>query len=63
MIPEFDDNESLAFTVTCVWCGSKIREDRYQDEQGVCLRCFYKILGDHLLAQRKVSVGDFVSER
>lgn len=62
MIPEFDDTEPT-FKVTCVWCGSKIREDKHQDEQGVCLRCFYKILGDHLLAQRKVGVSDFASER
>jgi DNA-directed RNA polymerase subunit RPC12/RpoP len=62
MIPEFDDKEQI-YSVTCVWCGSKIREDKHKDEQGVCLRCFYKILGDHLLAQRRTRVGDFVSER
>jgi len=62
MIPEFDDKEPT-FTVTCAWCGSRIREDRYQDEQGVCLKCFYKILGDHLLAQRRDVASDFVSER
>lgn len=62
MITEFDDSEA-AFKVTCVWCGSKIREDKYQDEQGVCLKCFYKILGDHLLAQRRAPVNEFVSER
>ena len=62
MIPEFDDKEPI-FSVTCVWCGLKIREDKHQDEQGVCLKCFYKILGDHLLAQRKPTEKDFVSER
>ena len=62
MILEVDDKEPT-FSVTCVWCGSKIREDKHQDEQGVCLKCFYKILGDHLLSQRKTAVSDFVSER
>jgi DNA-directed RNA polymerase subunit RPC12/RpoP len=62
MIVELDD-EQPTFVVICVWCGSKIREDKHQDEQGVCLRCFYKILGDHLLAQRRVGPSDFVSER
>lgn len=62
MIAEFDDKEPT-FTVTCVWCGSKIREDKYEDEQGVCLKCFYKILGDHLLAQRRPALDQFVSER
>lgn len=62
MIPEFDDKEPT-FIVTCVWCDSKIREDKYQDEHGVCLECFYKILGDYLLTQRRSRVGDFVSER
>ena len=62
MISEIDDRQPV-FVVSCVWCGSKIREDKKQDEQGVCLRCFYKILGDHLLSQRRAVVGDFVSER
>lgn len=62
MISEIDDKRPT-FEVICVWCGSRIREDKHQDEQGVCLRCFYKILGDHLLAQRRVGVSDFVSER
>ena len=31
------------FYVVCVWCGVAIREDRHQDLEGMCLRCFYKI--------------------
>jgi DNA-directed RNA polymerase subunit RPC12/RpoP len=51
------------FRVVCVWCGSEIREDKHEDEQGVCLKCFYRMLGDHLTSQRRSRAGEFVSER
>ena len=57
------DEKQPKFSVVCAWCGSSIRENKEQDEQGVCLRCFYKILKDHLLSQRRTRVDDFVSER
>jgi DNA-directed RNA polymerase subunit RPC12/RpoP len=57
------DVRQPTFLVVCVWCGATIREDKDHDEQGVCMKCFYKILGDYLLTQRLSRGGDFVSER
>ena len=50
------------FVVQCIWCGSKIREDK-EEAEGVCLECFYKILNNHLHAQKQAAYGEFVSDR
>ena len=52
-----------AFLIECIWCGSKIRDDNEEDATGVCLKCFYQILSNHLQAQKKVVYGEFVSDR
>jgi DNA-directed RNA polymerase subunit RPC12/RpoP len=52
-----------AFLVQCIWCGSKIREDKEEEADGVCLNCFYQILSNHLLAQKRTAYGEFVSDR
>jgi hypothetical protein len=57
-----DDRENT-FLVECVWCGSKIREDKQEDTSGVCLQCFYQILSNHLSAQKTSAYGEFVSDR
>lgn len=51
------------FVVQCVWCGVKIREDNEEDTNGVCLRCFYQMLTNHLDSQKRSAYGDFVSDR
>jgi DNA-directed RNA polymerase subunit RPC12/RpoP len=51
------------FLVQCVWCGSKIRDDEEEEATGVCLKCFYQILNNHLHAQKRTAYGEFVSER
>jgi hypothetical protein len=51
------------YLVQCVWCGSKIREDNEQDTTGVCLKCFYQMLTNHLESQKRSAYGDFVSDR
>jgi len=51
------------FRVSCIWCGAKIREDKEEDTTGVCLKCFYQILNNHLRSQKRSSYGEFVSER
>jgi hypothetical protein len=58
-IPERED----VYLVQCVWCGSKIREDNQEDANGVCLKCFYQMLTDHLESQKRSAYGDFVSDR
>jgi DNA-directed RNA polymerase subunit RPC12/RpoP len=51
------------FLVQCIWCGSKIRDDKEEEAKGVCLKCFYQILNNHLRAQKRSVYGDFVSDR
>ena len=50
------------FCVLCIWCGAKIRKDKEEDSFGVCLKCFYRILNDHL---RSLQFGrnQFASDR
>lgn len=52
-----------SYVVECVWCGAKIREDKEQDSDAVCLRCFYQMLSNHLQSQKRAAYGDFVSDR
>jgi DNA-directed RNA polymerase subunit RPC12/RpoP len=51
------------FVVQCIWCGSKIRDDKEEEAKGVCLKCFYQILSNHLSAQKRTVYGEFVSDR
>ena len=51
------------YMVQCVWCGAKIREDNEEDTTGVCLKCFYQMLTNHLESQKQSPYGDFVSDR
>jgi len=51
------------FVVQCIWCGTKIRDDKIEDATGVCLNCFYQILSNHLHAQKQTVYGEFVSDR
>lgn len=51
------------YVVECVWCGAKIREDKEEDTDAVCLKCFYQMLNNHLASQKRTTYGDFVSDR
>ena len=51
------------YVVECVWCGAKIRNDDEENTTGVCLKCFYQILANHLQSQKQTAYGDFVSDR
>jgi hypothetical protein len=62
MIPIPAENENT-YLVQCAWCGAKIREDKEEEATGVCLKCFYQILSNHLQAQKRVVAGEFVSDR
>lgn len=52
-----------SFLVRCIWCGAKIREDKEEEANGVCLECFYQILSNHLQAQKTTVYSEFVSDR
>ena len=51
------------YVVECVWCGAKIREDNEEETTGVCLKCFYQMLTNHLQSQKQTAYGDTVSDR
>ena len=51
------------YVVQCVWCGAKIREDNQEESSGVCLKCFYQMLTNHLQSQKQTADGDTVSDR
>ena len=51
------------FKVICISCGVKMRDNASDDSYGMCLRCFYAMLAARLRKQRRVAVGEFVSER
>ena len=51
------------FEVRCSWCGVRIRMDCSEDSNGACLKCFYRILSERFRAQRRVRLGEVVSER
>lgn len=51
------------YPIQCVWCGAKIRDDKQEDASGVCLKCFYEIMSNHLQSQQRTVYGDFVSDR
>ena len=57
------EQRERAFVVQCSWCGAKIREDKEEETNGVCLKCFYQILSNHLRAQKRAVYGEFVSDR
>ena len=60
---ETESRAEANFLVQCIWCGSRIRERNKDETNGVCLKCFYQILSNHLQAQRQTAYGEFVSDR
>lgn len=55
--------QKKTFLVQCIWCGATIRDDKQEDASGVCLQCFYRMLSNHLSAQKRSPYGEFVSDR
>jgi len=60
---ESETRAERSFLVQCIWCGARIRERKEEETNGVCLKCFYDILSNHLQAQRQTVFGEFVSDR
>ena len=58
-----DKEKDHNFVVQCIWCGEKIRDDKTEESTGVCLKCFYQILSNHLHSQKRTVYGEFVSDR
>ena len=58
-----NSKEQDVYVVQCAWCGAKIRENNEEASTGVCLKCFYQMLTNHLQSQKRTSNGEFVSDR
>ena len=61
----YRDNEENHenFRVLCIWCSAKIRDDEHEDASGLCLKCFYQLINEHLRNQKASGDSYFVSER
>ena len=53
----------IEFKIVCISCGGTIRENASDDSYGQCLKCFYRSLAARLRSQRRVTAGEFVSDR
>lgn len=62
-MPVDKEKIELQFAVRCIWCGVSIRQARSADSHGACLKCFYRILNERFRAQRRVRLGEIVSDR
>ena len=51
------------FRILCITCGVTIRRNASDDSYGLCLKCFYRSLAARLRSQKRVTTGEFVSER
>jgi hypothetical protein len=60
---ELQKSPERGFEIRCVWCGIRIRREASEDSEGICLKCFYRILNERLCAQRRARAGEGVSDR
>jgi hypothetical protein len=60
---EHSAEQEDVYPIECSWCGAKIRDDKQDDSTGVCLKCFYQLLSNHLMSQKRSVYGEFVSDR
>jgi hypothetical protein len=42
-----EKSEGDEFKVVCTWCGVIIRRAKSKDSQGMCLKCYARMLGEH----------------
>jgi hypothetical protein len=41
-----EKSDGTDFKVVCTWCGVIIRRAEAKDSQGMCLKCYARMLGD-----------------
>ncbi len=58
-----ESKRQASFYVFCAWCGTTIREDKAEDSEGTCLRCFYRILNERYRVRRRTELRNGVSDR
>lgn len=56
-------SQKPAYKVSCAWCGAVMRPRQRKDSQGMCLKCYYRMLGDYLHATRGIEGQSHASER
>ena len=55
-----DDSE---FRVVCTWCGVVIRRAKTKDSQGMCLKCYARMLGEHGHSHERDDGSHWASDR
>ena len=63
MIKKKKAGGSKQFRIVCISCAATIRENASDDSYGMCLKCFYKSLAARLRSQKRITAGEFVSDR
>ena len=43
------------YKVVCTWCGGLIRHSNVKDSRGMCLKCYARLLDEHLRPRRAAS--------
>jgi hypothetical protein len=55
--------ERLTFKVECTWCGAVIRRNSVKDSRGMCLKCYARMLSEHVRSQESAASTRWASER
>jgi hypothetical protein len=55
--------ERMIFKVECTWCGAIIRRSNVKDSRGMCLKCYARMLSDHVRSYENGSAPKWASDR
>lgn len=53
----------LSYKVVCTWCGVIIRRTSAKDSRGMCLKCYARMLSEHVQAYEKSTGPRWASDR
>ncbi len=51
------------YQVSCAWCEAVIRRSQTKDSHGMCMKCYYRILREHINAYQPMQKPVYASER
>ena len=58
-----EKSEGSEFKVVCTWCGVVIRRAETKDSQGMCLKCYARMLGEHVHSHERDAAPRRASDR
>ena len=56
-------SERLVYKVECSWCGIIIRRSNTKDSRGMCLKCYARMLSDHVHSHENHTAPRWSSDR